>query len=90
MAISEWFKMSRPQRIAAIVLTALIVAIVAVRLSLSHTRPLPEEVERQAMEMARFRAAIDSADIDTAIAPRKNKSPKHPVPDRTIETIPQF
>lgn len=88
MAISEWFKMSRPQRIAAMVLAALIVAAVAVRMSLSHTRPLPEEVERQAMEMARFRAAIDSARIDTAT--QKQKSPKHPVPDRAIETIPQF
>ena len=88
MAIGEWFKMSRPQRIAAIVLAALIVTAVAVRMSLSHTRPLPKEVERQAVEMARFRAAIDSARIDTATHIRK--SPKRPVPDRAIETIPQF
>ena len=28
MAISEWFKMSRPQRIAAIVLTALSITLI--------------------------------------------------------------
>ena len=36
--IGEWFKMSRPQRIAATVLLVLIVAVVAVRLSLSLPR----------------------------------------------------
>lgn len=83
----EWFKMSRPQRIAATVLLALIVAVVAVRLSLSRSRPLPAEVERQAMEMAAFRAAIDSAAIDTVPRPRRKKAAKPVVLDREIEDI---
>ena len=83
----EWFKMSRPQRIAATVLLVLIVAVVAVRLSLSRSRPLPAEVERQAMEMAAFRAAIDSAAIDTTPRPRRKKAAKPVALDREIEDI---
>lgn len=90
MALGEWFKMSRQQRIAAMVLVVLIVAVVAVRLSLSRSKPLPEEVERRAVGLAKYRAAIDSAGIDTVERQRKKSEPKPPAPDREIEAIGTF
>ena len=90
MKIGEWFNMSRPQRIASIILVALIVIVTAVRMSLSRNKPLPEQVEQRALKLARFRADIDSAGIDTATTIKKPKQPKPPAPDRKVEQIPTF
>lgn len=88
--IREWFKMSRPQRIAAIVIVAMIMVVTIIQVSMSRSTPLPDEMERRALELAGFQAAIDSAGIDT-IKPLPRKKPsKQPVADREIEPIPTF
>ena len=90
MKITEWFNMSRPQRIASVILIVLIVIVTAVRLSVSHNKPLPSQIEQRAIELARFRADIDSADIDTTLPVKKPKPPKAAHSDRQIEQIPAF
>ena len=90
MPLGEWFEMSRPQRIAAMVLIALIVAFTAVRLALPRNEPLPEQVEQRAIELAKFRQAIDTTRIDT-VQRRRKKAPGRQEPQhRPVEEIGTF
>ncbi len=74
MNLGEWFKMSKPQRTAAIILIILIAAISALRIALSRSTHLPEHTEQRAIELAKFREAIDSAKIDTVKQRTKKKN----------------
>lgn len=74
MAVGEWFKMSKPQRIAALVLIVLIMAVTAIKVSMTRSKPLPQEVETRAIELAKFRQEIDSAKIDTVLPTRRKKT----------------
>ncbi len=91
MPLGEWFKMSRPQRIASMVIVVIIVAITALRILLPRNKPLPAQVEQRAIELAKFRHTIDTTAIDT-VPRRRKKAPRQSTatPPREIEEIPTY
>ncbi len=88
---TAWLRIPRGQRVAVLAVLCLILLVTVVRYYVSRHQSLPVEVEEMMEELDRFRAEIDSAQIDTTInEKRKEKKKVEQIPVREIEEIPVY